>query len=221
MGKFDGDQAGYAESARRNVPGLDDLHRMTGLLLAERVPANGQVLVVGAGGGLELNALAEHHPGWLFDGVDPSTSMLILARKTAARAADRIRFHLGDISAAPDGPFNGAVCLLVFHHISFDERAATLRGIRQRLHQGSPFVLAHISIPEHEPDRSLWIDRHIDFGAMTQFDSERRDAARVGMKERLSICSPEEDEAHLRQAGFTAIAQFYQALSFRGWVAYA
>lgn len=94
MGKFDGNQAGYAESARRNVPGLAGLHRMTGLLLAERVPANGRVLVVGAGGGLELNALAEHYPGWSFDGVDLSTNMLILARETAARAADRIRFLL-------------------------------------------------------------------------------------------------------------------------------
>ncbi|WP_311273305.1 MULTISPECIES: class I SAM-dependent methyltransferase [unclassified Rhizobium] len=221
MGKFDGDQAGYAKSARRNVPGLDDLHRMTGQLLAERVPADGRVLVVGAGGGLELNALAEHHPGWSFDGVDPSADMLIVARETTAGAADRISFHLGDISAAPDGPFDGAVCLLVFHHISFEERAATLRGIRQRLLQGSPFVLSHISIPEHEPDRSLWIDRHIDFGAMAQFDSERRGEARIAMKERLSIYSPDQDEAHLRQAGFTAIAQFYQAFSFRGWVAHA
>lgn len=82
-------------------------------------------------------------------------------------------------------------------------------------------MLAHISIPEREPYRSLWIERHIDFGTMAQFDSGRRDAARVGMKERLSICSPEENEAHLRQAGFAEIAQFYQTFSFRGWVAYA
>jgi tRNA (cmo5U34)-methyltransferase len=46
--------ANYADGPRRFVPGLSDLHRMTGLLLAERVPENARVLVLGAGGGLEL-----------------------------------------------------------------------------------------------------------------------------------------------------------------------
>ena len=45
--------ARYAEGPRRNVPGYDGLLRMSRILLAERVPAQGRVLVVGAGGGLE------------------------------------------------------------------------------------------------------------------------------------------------------------------------
>lgn len=221
MAKFDGQHERYIEGAMRNVPGLDGLHRMTGQLLAERVPADGRVLVVGAGGGLELRALAEQHRGWSFDGIDPSTDMLMLAKETTASAAERIRFHQCDISSAPDGPFNGAVCLLVFHHLSFEERAAALHGISRRLHPGSPFVLAHISISQREPDRSLWIDRHIGFGAKAEIDRDKLDAARIGMKESLFISSPEEEEANLRQAGFTGIVQFYQAFSFRGWVAYA
>ena len=54
----------YADGPRRFVPALADLHRMTGLLLAERAPTNAKVLVVGAGGGMELKALAEAYPGW-------------------------------------------------------------------------------------------------------------------------------------------------------------
>ena len=34
----------YAEGPPRQVPGLDGLHRMTDLLLAERVPEAGRVL---------------------------------------------------------------------------------------------------------------------------------------------------------------------------------
>lgn len=48
--------SGYAERTARLVPGLSDLHRMVALLLAERVPEDGRVLVLGAGGGLELKA---------------------------------------------------------------------------------------------------------------------------------------------------------------------
>ena len=62
--------ARYADGVRRFVPGLDALHRMTGILLAERAPPDALVLVLGAGGGLELNALADTYPGWRFVGVD-------------------------------------------------------------------------------------------------------------------------------------------------------
>lgn len=58
--------ARYAEGPRRKVPGYDSLLPMVRILLAERVPANGRVLVVGAGGGLELEDMARAHPGWLF-----------------------------------------------------------------------------------------------------------------------------------------------------------
>ncbi|WHA43265.1 class I SAM-dependent methyltransferase [Agrobacterium larrymoorei] len=221
MSKFDGRQVNYIEGARRNVPGLDSLHRMTAMLLAEDVPTNGRVLVVGAGGGLELKALAEQHPEWSFDGVDPSSDMLELARETTARTADRINLHLGDISAAPAGPFDGAVCLLVFHHISPKSRVSTLHSIRARLQPGSPFILSHVSFSQNEPERSLWIDRHIKFGAMVDMSQERQEAARAAMKENLAILSPEEEKRYLQQAGFTRITQFYHAFSFRGWIAYA
>lgn len=78
--------ARYLDGPRRFVPGLTDLHRMTGILLAERAPADARVLVLGAGGGLELKALAEAHPGWRFVGVDPSGPMLRSRRKRWVRS---------------------------------------------------------------------------------------------------------------------------------------
>jgi tRNA (cmo5U34)-methyltransferase len=56
--------ASYAEDAVRKVPGLRDLHRMAVLLLAKRTPKATKVLVVGAGGGLELTAMATAQPDW-------------------------------------------------------------------------------------------------------------------------------------------------------------
>jgi len=46
--------ARYAEGPVRLVPGFESLQRMATLLLRETVPATGKVLVLGAGGGLEL-----------------------------------------------------------------------------------------------------------------------------------------------------------------------
>ena len=62
--------ARYGDGPPRFVPGYTAMQRMTTLLLAERVPEEGRVLVLGAGGGLELKVFAEAHSGWTFDGVD-------------------------------------------------------------------------------------------------------------------------------------------------------
>src|SRR5688500_3897633 len=85
----------YADGPPRQVPGFAGLHRMTTMLLAERMPGDGRALVVGAGGGLELKAFADAHPGWSFDGVDPSADMLRLAAETVAPHANRVRLHQG------------------------------------------------------------------------------------------------------------------------------
>src|SRR5690606_25690382 len=87
--------AAYLQRPPRTVPGFASLHRMVSMLLAERVPDEGRVLVLGAGGGLELKALADAHSGWTFDGVDPSADMLALAREVAGVQASRITLHEG------------------------------------------------------------------------------------------------------------------------------
>jgi tRNA (cmo5U34)-methyltransferase len=213
--------ASYIDGPPRQVPGYASLLRMATLLLAERVPTDGRVLVLGAGGGLELKAFADAHPNWSFDGVDPSRPMLQLAGKTTAEHAARIRLHEGYVDAAPDGPFDGATCILVFHFMTREQRLDALRHLRRRLKPGAPFVLAHISFPQSEPERSLWIARHVAFGAAADLSPDQMESARQAISTRLSILDPAEEEDLLREAGFSDITQFYAAFSFRGWVAYA
>jgi len=71
----------YVRDTPRKVPGLADLHKMATLLLAEQAPRVADVLVVGAGGGLEIRAMAEMRPDWRFAGVNPSPAMLDIARQ--------------------------------------------------------------------------------------------------------------------------------------------
>lgn len=213
--------ASYLDGPPRQVPGYASLLRMTTLLLAERMPADGRVLVLGAGGGMELKAMGDDHPNWSFDGVDPSAPMLRLAAQTVGPHAARVRLHEGYVDAAPDGPFDAATCVLVFHFMTHDQRRDALRQLRRRLKPGAPLVLAHISFPQTEPERSLWIGRHVSFGAAAGLTAEQMESARQAIATRLLILPPDEEEAMLTEAGFTGISQFYAAFSFRGWVAYA
>ena len=146
--------ASYLDGPPRQVPGYAGLLRMAMLLIAERVPVDARILVLGAGGGLELKAFADAHANWTFDGVDPSAPMLRLAAQTTADHAARIRLHEGYADIAPNGPFDAATCILVFHFMTREQRLDALRQLRRRLKPGAPFVLAHISFPQAEPDRS-------------------------------------------------------------------
>ncbi|KRE07140.1 methyltransferase [Bosea sp. Root381] len=211
--------ARYAENPPRMVPGYADMQRMAMLLIAERAPIDAQILVLGAGGGLELKVFAEAQPEWSFVGVDPSAPMLELAQTTLGDLACRTRLHLGLIDVAPAGPFDAAACILTLHFIERRERLRTLEEVRRRLKPGAPFVCAHYSIPEGEID--LWMSRYASFATSSGIERSQAERARTAIAEQLPILSPEEDEQVLREAGFTQIGLFYVGFTFRGWVAYA
>jgi tRNA (cmo5U34)-methyltransferase len=207
----------YVEEAPRKVPGLADLHRMTMLLLAEHAPGAGHILIAGAGGGMETRALAEAQPDWRFTGVDPSSAMLDLARRTLAPVADRVELLEGTIDQAPLGPFDGATCILTLHHIERDERLRTLREIWRRLRPGASLVAAEHSAPGPDPER--WMMRSVAFGDRAGIDWAKSSATARIMTERLPLLTPAEEEDLLREAGYSDVALFYAAFSFRGWVA--
>ena len=216
-----GEAASYAERVARHVPGLWDLHRMAGLLLAEHVPDAGRVLVLGAGGGLELRAFAGAHPGWRFDGVDPSPEMIAQARRLLGADSDRVTFHQGYIDAAPAGPFDGATCLLTLHFLPRDQRLLTLRQLHARLRPGAPFVVAHHSFPQADGQQDLWLRRNADWLISGGVPEAQAKAGIATMKERLPVLTPQEDAELLRAAGFSDVQLFYAALTFKGWVARA
>lgn len=211
--------ASYTQDTPAKVPGLADLHRMTTVLLGERAESTAHILVVGAGGGLELQAMAEARPGWRFTGVDPSPAMLDIARRTTAAHTARIALLEGTVDRAPAGPFGGATCLLVLHFLDRAERLNSLREIRRRLAPGAALVTAHHAPPDGEAKR--WLTRSAAFARRIGTDPSQDAASAKAMAERLPLLSPAEEEALLREAGFCAPALFYAAFSFRGWVAYA
>ena len=212
--------ARYTEGPRRLVPGLADLHRMTMLLLAEHAPDAADILVLGAGGGQELKVFAEAKPDWRLLGVDPSAEMLELARMTLGPLQSHAELLEGTIDAAPSGPFDGAACLLTLHFLPRDERLRTLREVRRRLKPGAPFVVAHHSYPNGEAGRR-WLSRFAAFAMSNGLEAERASVMAETIAERLPALSPDEDEALLREAGFSDVALFYAAFTFRGWVAVA
>jgi tRNA (cmo5U34)-methyltransferase len=214
--------ARYAEGPPRAVPGFYDMQRMTRLLLAERVPADARILVLGAGGGLELKLFAESHPLWTFEGVDPSAEMLALARQNLAANASRVNFHEGYIDSAAPGPFDGAVCLLTMHFLDEATRRQTLSEVYRRLKRGAPFIMVHFSFEQGDAEeRALWLSRYAAFLSDSGVDPASAMKASAAIGERLHILTPQQDETLIDEAGFKNVSLFYASFTYRGWVAYA
>lgn len=213
--------AAYAQGPVRQVPGFHALQTMTTLLLAEHVPHDGRVLVLGAGGGLELKVFADAQPGWRFVGVDPSAEMLKLAVSTLGDLASRVDLHEGYVDSAPAGPFDGATCLLTLHFLDAGQRLQTLRELRRRLKPGAPLVVAHHSFAQDDAGKLRWLRRYAAFAIASGIPVAHANSAIDAIGSKLPVLAPDDDEALLRQAGFCRIELFYAAFTFRGWVAYA
>ena len=212
--------ADYVAATPRKVPGFADLHRMAMLLLAERAPAAADILVVGAGGGLELKAFAEAQPDWRFVGIDPSAAMLDLARRVLGPLGARVDLRRGFIDGAPPGPFDGATCLLTLHFLPRQERLHTLREIHRRLKPGAPLVVAHHSVPNGD-EATTWLARSAAFAGGPGADVERARISAAKMAAHLPLLSADDEVAVLREAGFADPALFYAGFSFRGWISRA
>lgn len=210
----------YAEETPKRVPGFTDLHAMALILLSELASENAHLLVLGAGGGLELKAFAEARPGWRFVGVDPSKPMLDLAVDVLGPLGSRVQWVNGYVEDAPSGLFDGATCLLMLHFLPKKERLHVLQALRVRLKPGAPLIVAHHS-KAPAGDTRLWLARSVAFATDSLPNDEQVVASASGMARNLTLLSADDEEAILRKAGFSDPALFYAGLSFRGWVAYA
>ena len=204
------------------MPGYPSMLKMTGLLIGESVPEDASVLVVGAGGGLELRHLAIQAPRWRFVGVDPAPTMLELARDHAAAAGDRLTLIEGTVDAAPDGPFDAATCILVLGLIADDgSKATTLAGIRRRLKPAAPFVLVDHCLDRSAVDFELRLDRYAGYALANGVDAQIVAAARAAISVNPCMVAPERNERLLAQAGFREVEVFYVGMAWRGWISRA
>lgn len=224
---FDKDPAiaqNYEQGPRRFIPGYDASHAMAAALLLDRIGERGRVLVLAAGGGAELLALAKASAGWSFVGVDPSENMLALARRKleSAGLTGRAELIRGYIPDAPEGPFDAATCFLALPFLPDDgTRLDAMKHIRKRLAPGAPFLVIHGCADKASADFERTLRGYCTFARLNGAPEEMIAGAARALREQLAVLPPAREEALLREAGFEDVELFYAAMSFRGWIATA
>lgn len=215
---------GYEDGPRRFIPGYDASHAMAATLLVDRIGERGRVLVLGAGGGVELCALGRASAGWTFVGVDPSENMLAVARGKleAAHLETRVQLVQGYIPDAPEGPFDAATCFLTLHFIADNgARLDALKHIRRRLNPGAPFLVINSSADKTSAAFERQLRGYRVFARRNGAPEEMTVAAAQAIRDHLPVLSPAREEALLGEAGFDEIELFYVGMMFRGWIARA
>lgn len=214
--------ATHAEAYDRNLehilPIKDTLHLLMRWQLAG-LPAAARLLVAGAGTGAEVRFLAPLFPAWRFTLVDPSASMLGVARRHAAAAgfAERCEFHVGLVSSLAADGFDAATSVLVSHFLTDTaQRQAYFADIAQRLKPGGLLfnadLAADLDVASFEPLMDLWLP-------LAGMPDERRGAFRAAFGRGVAAHGPAEVGAIIERAGFSAPVQCMQAALIRGWMA--
>lgn len=81
--------------------------------------------------------------------------------------------------------------------------------------------LGPLSSRQGEGEHALWLSRYAAFGVASGIDLDKAANARAAIDKQLTVLTPEQDEAILRDAGFSNVSLFYVGFTFRGWVGYA
>jgi tRNA (cmo5U34)-methyltransferase len=215
----------YAQTVRRVNVGYDLLFTLTHCFLRALEQPALNLLVVGVGGGAEIERFLPDNPGWRLSGVDPSGEMLTLAQAKAEELSVRERVTLlrGTVAdLAAEAGFDAAVCLFVLHFLPDEAKRDTLRGIAKRLRPGAPVLVAsggRVGVGDLGTDfRGAWQR----YGEMMGMPAERMAATIEGLVARQAdATSAEGYERLLREAGFGQVASYFNVMSggIGAWIA--
>ncbi len=216
------DLAQYREM-QRAILGVEGLYRSVRAIFDTLLASESRILVVGAGGGRELETLGGSPKRYRFLAVDPSKAMLDMARHyaTCLGVAERTTFVEGEAGAVPpNAACDAATSLLVMHFLPDDgAKLSCLRAIRARLRPGAPFLLADVSME----DRAAFERLTPVFLAHAELAGLPAAKAAIGPSiiGGMPVIGEGRTRSLLDEAGFGETLPWFRGLWYTGWWAVA
>lgn len=143
-------------------------------LLRQAAPRAGdQVLDLGCGTATLTIALAKAYPMATVAGIDADTRALAIARGKARDSALELDFRQASSTRMPlpDESFDRVVSSLFFHHLTSEEKSATLAEARRVLKPGGELHVADWGEPSNALMRALFLGVQLLDGFETTRDS--------------------------------------------------
>ena len=212
----------YDETVRRVNVGYELMFELTHALLRSLDLPELDLLVVGAGGGMEVATCAPANPSWRITGVDPSEKMLAAAqaKADALGVGERVALVRGTVEALPaEARFDAATCIFVIHFIPSDEaKLALLRDIAERLRPGAPLILV-TGVRDHADRSDEFEGAWWHYGVARGMPPERMAELLEGLRSSGRGVPEEQYVALLREVDFASVTRLFSAFTMRGWIA--
>ncbi len=193
-------------------------------MLRSLLPADSELLIVGAGTGAEIIEFGRSNPGWRFVGLDPAQPMLNVAKDKieAAGVTKQASLFRGYVDELPIGTYyDGATLGMVLHFVADDGAKLTLlRGIASHLKPGAPLVLMDAHGDPTTPESQLMLEAWKHQQNLAGVEWEQVES---GMKERMQaihFVASDRIEQLLTEAGFHRIQRFFQIVILGGWIGF-
>ena len=217
MPTFTGEQATqYDSRITRLVPGYELLHQLTNAQLQATLGDNAHILVVGAGTGKEVLALAALNPTWQFTAQDTSADMLAIAQQQFDEQGitSRVDVHNGPVDKL-SVKADAVLCLLVMHFLEDNgDKKELLKAIKGSLKKDANLFIADLMRPETSFEREAQLTTCAQLGltetGKTQtghdLENEFYPLDRMRFSELLNECK------------FGIPKLYFKALGFSGYV---
>lgn len=215
----------YARTVAAVNVGYDLMFTLTTCFLRALRQPTLDLLVVGAGGGMEIAQFLPSHPGWRIVGVDTSTDMLALAQARAERlnVVERVELVHGTVDVLPaERRFDAATCLYVLHFLSDDAKRALLEGIAARLRPEAPVLVASGARVDAADLRDDMLSAWQQHGELMGLPAERMAAIIAQLVGQQADATTEENYVRLlHEAGFQRVTPFVSIMNggMVGWIA--
>lgn len=212
---------GYDRLAARLIPGYASLARLAVALLASSPLASREgvaVLVAGCGTGSELLEARAQRPDWQLTAIDPSATLLEVARgrlEAAASAIDWRSTRVEDLGV--EAAFDGALSVLVLQSLPDDgSKLAFLSALARSLRPGGQLVLVDLMRPERS---ALQAQVERAWGQFQRASGESGDPGALACRVEAPHPIGEARLAALAEAsGFGDPAPVFKALDFEGFL---
>ncbi|BAZ30979.1 hypothetical protein NIES4074_34470 [Cylindrospermum sp. NIES-4074] len=213
----------YDTMAQMALPGYEAMHTMALSVLKANLPQTANLLVVGAGSGMELVKFGKGNSQWQMLGVDPSSNMLAIAQQKIEQhgLSERVKLFTGYThDLAPTALYDAATCILTMHFLTDDgSKLALLQNIAQRLKPSATLILVDIYGEKGTDEFERMISIIKVFWEEMGMNPEKSMQGVETIKKGVYPIPEMRVMELLQQAGFSNIVRFYTGLWVGGWVA--
>jgi len=207
----------------RSVPGYRDVIGITGELLASVLEPEDVVADLGCSTGTTLLYLSERlqNLALRFMGIDTSESMIEKSRRKAvAYSCPHIQFAVGDLrSPKLPQPLGAVLIQYTLQFLDPADRLPAMIKIRKAMRSGGILVLSEKIRFSDDDTNDLFVDIYHRFKERQGYSKMEISRKRDALENVLNPWTSEENEALLRDAGFTQPVPFFQWFNFKSWFA--